>query len=114
MMGIFLPILFCNPCYMPGDDIKLTLTNTNLIYSFMAYLTFVATKVIMDKDKESAIVLTHMLKRAGMNEREIMNFLNDGISEANNVLKNLGLKGNIRSSPLPDASFKIEGLFTQG
>ena len=106
--GYILAHLILNPCYGP-DDIKLTLTKRKLIYSFLVYITFIATKFIMDRDKESAFLLIHMLKRAGMDEREIMDFLSDGISEANDVLKNLGLKGIIRSGPLPGSSFKIEG-----
>jgi hypothetical protein len=106
--GYILAHLILNPCYRP-DDIKLTLTKRKLIYSFLVYLTFIATRFIMDRDKESAFLLIHMLKRAGMDEREIMDFLSDGISEANDVLKNLGLKGNIRSGPLPGSSFKTEG-----
>jgi hypothetical protein len=107
--GYIIAHLILNPSYVPGDHIKLTFTRKKLIYSFMVYLTLVATKVIMDRDKESVMVLMHRLKRAGMTEKEILNFLAVGVSEANKVLKDLGLKGNIRLGTLPSASFKIEG-----
>ena len=107
--GYILAYQILNPCYILDSNVKLFITGRKLIYSFMVYLTFLATKAIMDKDKESAAVLMHMLKRAGMDERKITDFLNDGISEANRIMKNLGLKGNIKSSPLPQSSFKIEG-----
>jgi hypothetical protein len=107
--GYIIAHLILNPSYAPGDQIKLTFTRKKLIYSFMVYLTLVATKVIMDRDKESVMVLMHMLKRAGMTEKDIQNFLAVGVSEANKVLKDLGLKGNIRLGTLPSASFKIEG-----
>ena len=107
--GYIIAHLILNPCYDPGDHIKLTFNRKKLVYSFMVYLTLVATKVIMDRDKESVMVLMHMLKRAGMTEKDIQNFLAAGVSEANKVLKDLGLKGNIRLGTLPSASFKIEG-----
>lgn len=106
--GYVIAHLILNPCYIPGDHIKLTFTRKKLIYSFMVYLTLVATRVILDRDKESVMILMHMLKRAGMNEKEILNFLAVGVSEANKVLKDLGLKGNIRLGTLPNSSFKIE------
>jgi len=107
--GYILAYHILNPCYLLDSNVKLFITGRKLIYSFMVYLTFLAAKGIMDKDKESAAVLMHMLKRAGMDEREIMDFLNDGVSEANRIMKNLGLKDNIKSSSLPPSSFKIEG-----
>lgn len=106
--GYILAHLILNPCYTP-DNIKLTLTKQQLIYAFLVYLTFIAVKYIMDRDKESAILFIHMLKRAGMNDNKITDFLSDSVSEANNVLAKLGLKGNIRTGPLHHDSFKIEG-----
>jgi hypothetical protein len=106
--GYVLAHLVLNPCYIP-DNIKLTLTKRKLSYAFLVYLTFIATKFIMDRDKESAILFIHMLKRAGMNDDKITVFLSDSVSEANNVLTKLGLKGNIRTGPLPHTPFKIEG-----
>jgi hypothetical protein len=107
--GYIIAHLILNPCYVPGNNIKLTFTRKKLIYSFMVYLSLVSTRVIMDRDKESVMILMHMLKRAGMIEKEILNFLAVGVSEANKVLKNLGLKGNIKLGTLPSSSFKIEG-----
>jgi hypothetical protein len=109
--GYIIAHLILNPCYIPGDRIKLTFTRKKLIYSFMVYLTLVATRAIMDRDRESVMILMHMLKRAGMTEKEIMNFLAVGVSETNKILKDLGLKGNIRLGTLPDFLFKIEGYF---
>jgi hypothetical protein len=107
--GYIIAHLILNPSYVPGDHPKLTFTRKKLIYSFMVYLTLIATRVIMDRDRESVMILMHMLKRAGMTEKDIRNFLAIGVSEANKVLKDLGLKGNIRLGTLPSASFKIEG-----
>jgi hypothetical protein len=106
--GYVLAHLILNPCYIP-DNIKLTLTKRRLIYAFLVYLTFIATKFIMDRDKESAILFIHMLKRAGMDDDRITDFLSDSVSEANNVLNNVGLKGNIRTGTLTHTPFKIEG-----
>jgi hypothetical protein len=107
--GYIIAHLIMNPCYVPGNNIKLTFTRKKLIYSFMIYLSLVATRVIMDRDKESVMILMHMLKRAGMIEKDILNFLAVGVSETNKVLKNLGLKGNIKLGTLPNSPFKIDG-----
>ncbi len=106
--GYILAHLILNPSYKPVD-VKLTLTKQQLIYAFLIYLTFIATKLIIDRDKESAILFIHMLKRAGMNDNKITDFLSDSVSEANNVLAKLGLKGNIKTGPLHHDTFKIEG-----
>jgi hypothetical protein len=107
--GYVLAHLMLNPCYTSGSSMKLTLTRRKLIFSFLVYLAVTATKFVMDKDRESAFVLVHMLKRAGMDEGKGMDFLNEGISESNELLKKLGLGANIRGSRLPGSSFKIDG-----
>lgn len=106
--GYVLAHLVLNPCYVP-DNIKLTLTKQRLTYAFLVYLTFISTEFILDRDREGAISCVHMLKRAGMNEDKIRDFLGSAVTEANQVLADLGLKGNIRTGTLPHAPFKIEG-----
>jgi hypothetical protein len=112
--GYVLAHLMLNPCCTPGSSIKLTLTNRQLIFSFLVYLAVIATKFVIDKDRESAFVLVHMLKRAGLDEGRVMEFLNDGITEANELLKKLGLSAHIRGSRLPGASFKIDSYLHKG
>jgi hypothetical protein len=51
----------------------------------------------------------NLLRRAGMDQDNILDFLNKVTSEANNVLKDLELSGNIRRGSLPQSSFKIKG-----
>jgi hypothetical protein len=51
----------------------------------------------------------NLLGEAGMDQSKIMDFLRDSIREANDVLNDLGLSGSIRSSSLPQSSFKIDG-----
>lgn len=107
--GYILAHLILNPSYTFSNNIKLVLSQRNLIFSFLMYLTVIATQFILDKDRESGVVLVNLLRRAGMDQNKIMDFLSDSLSEANNVLKDLGLSGTIRSGSLPQSSFKIEG-----
>jgi len=111
--GYVLAHLVLNPSYMP-DNIKLTLTKQKLVYAFLVYLTFIATEFILDRDREGAISCIHMLKRAGMNEDKIKDFLDAAATESNQVLGNLGLKGNIRTGTLPHTPFKIDGYLHKG
>jgi len=111
--GYILAHLTLNPFYTISSDIKFILTKRKLVFSFLAYLTIITTKFILDKDKEGGNVLIHKLRRTGMDEKEIMVFLNERINEANHVLKNLGLHGKINSAAPPHSSFKIEGYFAK-
>ena len=106
--GYVLAHLMHNLCYTPGRKMKLNLSKRKLIFSFLVNLTFVATQFIIAKDRESGLYLAHILRKTGMDESKIMNFLNKCINEANNVSKNLGLSGNIRTVQTPFSSFKIE------
>jgi len=107
--GYVLAHLILNPSYTLDKTMKLTLTKRKLIFSFLVYLTFIATQFILDRDRESGVVLMNLLGGAGMDQGKIMDFLSDSISEANDVLNDLGLSGTIRSSSLPQSSFKIDG-----
>jgi hypothetical protein len=107
--GSILAHLTLNPCYTFSNDIKLALTKRKLIFSFLVYLTIITTQLILDKDRESGFVLMNLLRRAGMDQDNILDFLNKVTSEANNVLKDLELSGNIRRGSLPQSSFKIKG-----
>jgi hypothetical protein len=106
--GYVLAHLMHNLCYTPGRKMKLSFSKRKLIFSFLVHLTFIATEFIIAKDRESGLYLAHILRKTGMDESKIMNFLNQCINEANNVSKNLGLSGNIRTVQAPFSSFKIE------
>jgi hypothetical protein len=106
--GYVLAHLALNPCYAP-DNIKLTLTKRKLTYAFLVYLTLITTEFILDRDREGAISCIRMLKRAGMNEDKIREFLGGTAAEANQVMVDLGLKGNIKTGALPHTPFKVEG-----
>jgi hypothetical protein len=106
--GYVLAHLMNDLCYTPGRKMKLNFSKRKLLFSFLVHLTFVATQFIIAKDRDSGLYLAHILRKTGMDESKIMNFLNKCIGEANNVLKNLGLKGNLRTVQAPFSSFKIE------
>ncbi len=106
--GYVLAHIMHDLCYTPGRKMKLNLSKRKLLFSFLVYLTFVAAKFIISRDRESGLYLANILKKTGMDESKIMNFLNKCIGEANNILKNLGLTGNLRTVQAPFSSFKIE------
>jgi hypothetical protein len=107
--GYILAHLIFNPFYTISSSIKFTFTKKKLVYSFLAYLTMIATTFIIDKGKESGAVLIKKLTRTGMDEGEIMVFLNERINEVNDILKNLGLSGKIANVTLPHSSVKSAG-----
>jgi hypothetical protein len=106
--GYILAHLMLNPCYAPGIEVKLRLSQRTLLFSFLAYLTFLASLFVIGKDRESGFLLVNKLTKTGMTRNKVMDFLNEVIIETNTVLKDLGLKGNIRSVSPPSSSFKPE------
>lgn len=106
--GYVLAHLTLNPGQTLMDHMQLALTKRKLVFSFLAYVSFLAARFIIDKDKESGYALTGRLKKTGMDNTNIMGFLNECIGKANDVLKDLGLHDKIRGASLPSSSFNIE------
>lgn len=105
--GYILAHFNSNPSYSLESDTKISLNKKRLTFSFLAYLAFLTTKFVMNRDKESGYVLINILTRTGADTGRIVKFLNEGIAEANMVLKDLGLKGNIRRVAAPSSPVKI-------
>src|SRR3972149_679142 len=97
-----------NPHYSPSEDLKISLTKNALIFSYMAYLTFLAVEFLIDKDRESGCILTKRLRGKGMDEKNIRNFLNKSVSDAKTILQDFAVKGSIIPPSLPDGSFNVE------
>ena len=100
-----------NPHYSPSEKIKISLTKNGLIFSYIAYLTFLAVKFLMDMDKESGFVLVKRLLGKGMDSKIFMDFLDKSVSETNTILKDFAAKGSIARPALPSSSFTIENFF---
>ncbi|MGC2062314.1 MAG: hypothetical protein WA610_05000 [Thermodesulfovibrionales bacterium] len=106
--GYVLAHMALNPQYSPSEDLKISLTRNGLVFSYMAYLTFLAVCFIMDKDRESGFILAQRLRGKGMDEARILNFLDTSISEARTIAKDFGVKETFVRPPLSAGSFKIE------
>jgi len=112
--GYIMAHLILNPCYNLDKNIKLSLTKKKLIFSFIAYITLIATKFIIDRDKNSGVVLVNILKKTGIEQSKIMDFLIDCVTEVNDILKKLDLKGRIGNISLPSSTFKIDSYLAKG
>lgn len=100
-----------NPQYTPSDDLKISLTKNGLVFSYMAYLTFLAVCFIIDKDRDSGFVLAQRLRGKGMNDARILDFLDTSVNEAKTIAKDFGVKAVFARPPLPAGSLKIETFF---
>ena len=109
--GYVLAHIILNPHYAPSEKLKISLTKNGLIFSYMACLTFLAVKFIMDRDKESGLVLVKRLKGKGMDDKKIMEFLDKAVSEAKTILKDFAVKGSIARPILPAGALTIENYF---
>ncbi len=112
--GYMMAHLILNPCYQLDKKMKLSLTKRKLIFSFIAYMTLIATKFIIDKDKHSGVLLVNILKKTGMEQSKIMDFVVDCVTEVNDILKKLDLKGRIGNISLPSSAFKMESYLGKG
>jgi len=94
--------------YSPPDDIKISLTKNGLIFSYIAYLTFLAVKFIIDRDKESGTILSKRLRGRGMDDKKIIDFLDKAVNETKTILKDFGIKGSVTRPQLPADPVTLE------
>jgi hypothetical protein len=97
-----------NPHYFPEEDQKLSLSKNGLIFSYLAYLTFLAVQFLMDKDQESGFILSKRLRGRGMEAGKIDQFLEQSVTDTKTILRNLKLKGTLSKPSLPDGLTPIE------
>ncbi len=100
-----------NPHYSPSEKIKISLAKNELIFSYIAYLTFLAVEFLMDRDKESGFVLGKRLRGKGMDDKKVMDFLDTCVSETRTILSDLAVKGSVSRPALPAGSFSIDNYF---
>ena len=88
-----------NPHYFPSEDLKISLSKNGLIFSNLAYLTFLTVQFLMDKDRQSGFVLSKRLEGRGMDDRKIDRFLDQSVEDTKTILRDLKVKGGL-SHPL--------------
>ncbi len=106
--GYILANCALNPHYSPAEELKLSMTKNGLIFSFLAYLTFLAVNFLLDKDRESGFVLVQKLKNKGMDENMIRELLDTAINDAKAILKDFAMTGSIIRPQLPEGSYSID------
>ncbi len=100
-----------NPHYSLPEGIKVSLNKNGLAFSYMAYLTILAVEFLLDRNKESGIVLLRRLKGRGMDSNKVLEFLGKTVSEAKTILKDFAVKGALSMPPLPTDSLDIGDYF---
>jgi len=104
--GYVLAHLILNPHYRLDPAMKVTLSKINLSYAFTVYLTFLAAKFIIERDRESGYTLMRRLKRTGMDDEKLRNFMERCLKETNSILKDIGLSGVVKGAT-PSSSHAI-------
>jgi len=108
--GYIMGNLILNPHMTLDRSLKFNITKTNLAYSFVVYLTYLFVNFVMDSDMEAGVILFSKLKRTGMEDAKILEFINSCISEANKVLSDMDVKENSRQVSFPRMNSKPESL----
>jgi hypothetical protein len=101
------------PYYKLPEDLKISLSNRKLRFSFAAYLSFMTTIYILDKDREIGYLLVNRLKRLGMNSNKAIKFLNQIVFEGNQILENIGLRKSLKAVSFPTFSYNLQSMFPQ-
>jgi hypothetical protein len=106
--GYILAHCTLNPHFSPSEELKISISKNGLIFSFMTYLTFLALKFLLDKDRGSGYVLAMKLKGKGMDWSKVNEFIGQTIQDTETILKDLALPGKVSHPSLPDGSLNIE------
>ena len=100
-----------NPHYSPPEDIKISLTKNGLLFSYIAYLTFLAVNFIIDRDKESGTILTKRLRGRGMDDKKVLDFLDKAVNETKTIMKDFGVTGSVTRPQLPADPLTLDSHF---
>ncbi len=101
------------PFYKLDENIKISLSNRKLRFSFVSFLSFLTTIYILDKDKESGYVLINRLNKLGMNSNKAVDFINNIVFEGNQILENIGLRKSLRTVSFPSFSYNLKKIFPE-
>ncbi len=95
------------------SSVRISLSQRKLKFAFISYMVFLGLKYIIDRDRESGYAFVSRLKRAGMDVGKAMDFINNCIFEANDILSSIGLRRSLRPVSVPSFPFKIERFFPE-
>jgi hypothetical protein len=106
--GYILAHCALNPHYAPPEELKVSLSKNSLIFSYLAYLTFLALKFLLDKDRNSGYTLIMKLKGKGMDLRQADSFISQCLEKTETLLRDLNVQGRVSQPSLPDSSLNVE------
>ncbi len=110
--GFVLANMMLYPKYEP--TFKISLSERKMRFAFVVYLTLLALKFIVSKDKYSGMVLYNRLKRLGFDETDAKEFINDTNALINQQLKLFGINKVIKQPDIASYSFSIENYIGSG
>jgi hypothetical protein len=108
--GVILSQLMLSPHYV--NRTKITISQRKLRFAYVNYLTILALKFILAKDKKSGYVLYQRLKRFGFSIEEANKWLNCIIDEINDKLAKTGSKVRVSKVDIPSDNDNIENYLT--
>ncbi|GEM_PF-2278710 len=109
--GYVLAHLNHNPFLELSKDFRITLSSRKLRFAYVAYLTFLALEFVLSKDKRSGTVLLNRLKRFGLDGSKAIGFVQETISEANEILEKLEVSKKIQVPAYPNIALGLEKSF---
>ncbi len=104
--GYLLAHTALNPVYTLDPSVKLSLNKNNLNFSYVTYLTFIATQAIIEKDPAAAAHLMARLHGTGMDTAKLYSFMQKYVHEINTVMADLGRSTSFKAIA-PANAFKI-------
>ncbi len=110
--GYILAHLFLNP-FLDLDDLKLSLSQRKLRFAYVAYLTFVTTIGVLQRDRKYMYISLNRLSRSGMDTGKVLEYINSVVSTGNNALSNMGLRRSLKPASIPTYSISLKKLFPE-
>ena len=110
--GFVLANMMLYPKYEPSFTI--TLSERKMRFAFVVYLTLLALKFIVSKDRYSGMLFFNRLRRLGFNESDAKEFINETNNLINQQLKLFGINKIIKQPDLASYSFSLENYIGSG
>ncbi|NPA51722.1 MAG: HDOD domain-containing protein [Aquificae bacterium] len=108
--GYILAHIFLNP-YLDLGNLKVTLSQRKLRFAYVAYLTFISTIGVIQRDRRYMYISLNRLSRFGMEIGKALEYINSIVSAGNNALSNMGLRRSIKTASIPSYKSSLKDRF---